>query len=239
MGEHESDLPLQDSLGPELMKMLEDFGGVEGDLGKGTDAVGSTLDSAMYHGLDMYAEDASGMPLGLEPSSFGAPPELAGNGSLSAAATPKTPQLARSSSGACGEISPPASAFMAASGVAAPAANGKPNGAAARTPQKPRSIRRARSSLPAAQLQPRRSDEGTEAPKRPHSGRIRRATSVSEIHADVVKLAGIGGSPRSCSTATFAPFLALNAVETCPEVSAAMAPRPCILHIITWLIMAD
>ena len=221
MGEHESDLPLQDSLGPELMKMLEDFGGVEGDLGKGTDAVGSALDSAMYHGLDMYAEDGSGMPLGLEPSSFGAPPELAGNGSLPAASTPKTPQLVRSSSGACGEISPPASAFMAASGATAAVANGKSKGAAARTPQKPRSIRRARSSLPAAQLQPRRSSDGTEAPSRTKSARMRRATSVTEIHADAGKLGGIGSSPRSCSTDTFAPFSTLNAVETCPEVCGA------------------
>jgi hypothetical protein len=214
MGEHESDLPLQDSLGPELMKMLEDFGGVEGDLaGKGTGAVGSTLDSAMYHGLDMYAEDGSGSPLGLEPSSFSAP-ELASP----MAHAPKTPQLARSSSGACGEISPPVSAFGAVaggSGNGGSKANGKSKAPAAKTPQKPRSIRRARSSLPAAQLQtPRGSDE---RPSRAGSARMRRATSVTEIPVDVPQL-GIGSSPRSCSTGTFAPFSPMIAVETCPEV---------------------
>lgn len=150
MQEPESELPLADSLGPELMKMLEDFGGVEGDLaGKGAAAVGSTLDSAMYNDLDMYVEDASGMAMSLEPSSFSAP-ELGMPAALGQQPhAPTTPHLDRCNSGACGEISPPASAFMQASGRA----SSPRSPTRVHTPQKPRSIRRARSSLPGAMQQ--------------------------------------------------------------------------------------
>ena len=205
MQEPESAIPLQDSLGPELMKMLEDFGGVEGDLiGQDTAAAGTALDSAIYSDVDMYA-DGSGMTLGLETPSFSAP-ELGLSSATQCA--PSTPQLAPATSVGCAEVSPPASAFIQASEGRLCSPNSPTK---VHTPQKPRSIRRARSSLPGA-MQQRGSDE-----KLKQGARIRRATSVTNV-ADPLKQ-GSGNSPKSCST-TFVPFSQLNAVETCPEVRA-------------------
>ena len=205
MQEPESAIPLQDSLGPELMKMLEDFGGVEGDLiGQDTAAAATALDSAMYRDVDMYA-DGSGMSMGLDTPSFSAP-ELGLPSATQCA--PSTPQLAPATSVGCAEVSPPASAFgQASQGLCSPHSPTKVH-----TPQKPRSIRRARSSLPGAMQQQRGSDE-----KLKQGARIRRATSVTNV-ADPAKQ-GSGNSPKSCST-TFVPFSQLNVVETCPEVRA-------------------
>ena len=195
-----ADLQLQDSLGPELMKMLEDFGGVEDEaFGKGQAAVGTALDAALYGGLEPFPEDESGVPLPREPSSFGVKP------SNFRMPTPVPPHS--SSSGALPELCPPPSAFQqpqyASTAPLTPPTPSK------NVTQKPRSIRRARSSM-AAQGQSRSESE-------PQELFMRRANSSELPDAALPGRQGKGSSPRSSSTA-YVPFSALNAVEVYPEV---------------------
>lgn len=195
----ETDLQLQDSLGPELMKMLEDFGGVEDEaFDKGHAAVGTALDAALYGGLEPFPEDESGVPLPRQPSPFGVRP--------SSFMMPSPVLPPSSSSGGMGELIPPPSAFEQPSCV--PLTPPTPSKSIM---QKPRSIRRARSSL-AAQGQSRSESE-------PQELFMRRANSSELPDAAVLaKQQGVGSSPRSSSTA-YVPFSAMNAVEVYVEVS--------------------
>jgi hypothetical protein len=195
-----TDLQLQDSLGPELMKMLEDFGGVEDEaFGKGHAAVGTALDAALYGGLEPFPEDESGVPLPREPSSFGTKPSIF--------RMPAPVHLNGSTSGGPPELCPPPSVFQqpAYAGIAPLT----PPGPSRNLTQKPRSIRRARSSM-AAQGQSRSESE-------PQELFMRRANSSELPEAAFPAKQGVGSSPRSSSTA-YVPFSAMTAVEVFPEV---------------------
>ena len=211
--EEYTDLQLQDSLGPELMKMLEDFGGVEDEaFGKGQAAVGSALDAALYGGLEPFPEDESGVPLPREPSSFQLKP------GIFRMPSPIMPNS--SGSGGLPDLCPPPSAFQqptyASSGPLTPPTPSK------NVTQKPRSIRRARSSL-AAHVQNRGESE-------PQELFMRRANSSELPDAAVLAKQGVGNSPRSSSSA-YVPFSAMNAVEVYPEVyltSPSSLPSLCL-----------
>ncbi|BDA42397.1 hypothetical protein COCOBI_03-2840 [Coccomyxa sp. Obi] len=199
------DLQLQDSLGPELMKMLEDFGGVEDEaFGKGQAAVGSALDAALYGGLEPFPEDESGVPLPREPSPLAMKP------GIFRVPSPVVPNS--SGSGGPPDICPPPSAFQqptyASSGPLTPPTPSK------QLTQKPRSIRRARSSL-AAHAQNRSESE-------PQELFMRRANSSELPDAAVLAKQGVANSPRSSSSA-YVPFSAMNAVEVYPEEAQLMA----------------
>lgn len=186
--------------------MLEDFGGVEDEaFGKGQAAVGSALDAALYGGLEPFPEDESGVPLPREPSSFEMKP------GIFMMPSPVVPNS--SGSGGLPDLCPPPSAFQqptyASSGPLTPPTPSK------QLPQKPRSIRRARSSL-AAHGQNRSESE-------PQELFMRRANSSELPDAAVLAKQGVGNSPRSSSSA-YVPFSAMNAVEVYPEVCPTPPP---------------
>jgi hypothetical protein len=208
----DGELQLQDSLGPELLKMLEDFGGVEDAVfGRGQAAVATALDSALYGGLEPFPEHESGVPLPAElmmyeqPASYPVP---------AVPHAPCTPPLDNNSSGAVPELRPPLSAFQQpayGSGmVQIPATPQKV------LPHKSRSIRRARSSF-SPTGQPRSESE-------PQEVFVRRASSSDLVDGAAVSRQGIGSSPRSSTTACV-PFSSLNAVEVFPEVSLLLTVR--------------
>ena len=123
----------------------------------------------------------------------------------------RTPFLHEDYTGSYPELSPPQSAFQQPAPPQTPPSSGpRP------LTQKPRSIRRARSGLP-AHLQSRSSSEPQEV--------LRRANSGGELQ-EAKKQASrqvLSGSPRSTST-IFRPFSPLAAVEVFPEVRTS---SPC------------
>lgn len=208
MGDHDTDLQLQDSLGPELMKMLEDFGGVEDVVfGRGQAAVATALDSALYGGLEPFPEEESGVPLPAEPMGFEQPANYSQSTGQAAPHAPSTPNLEGRSSGVITELRPPTSAFQQP--AHAGGARQTPATPLKGTTQKPRSIRRARSSF-SPTGHPRSESE-------PQELFMRRANSSEVLNVAALGRQGMGSSPRS-STTSYVPFSSMTAVEVFPEV---------------------
>ena len=216
--EQEVGLPLQDSLGPELLKLLDDLGGEDGWGDGGQAAVGTALETIGIDRTDVLMDDAAGIPMPQDPQR---PFELnqhkpATGPSMLPPSAYRSATLSETFSGGYGELLPPQSAFQQ------PAMPPTPQTPAQRPfTQKPRSIRRARSGLP-AHLQSRSSSEPQEV--------LRRANSGGELQDSQNKASkqGLSSSPKSTST-VFRPFSPLAAVEVFPEVHATFT-EDCFSH---------
>lgn len=206
-------LPLQDSLGPELLKLLDDLGGEDGWCGGSQAAMGVAMETIDTGKADVFMEDAMGIPMPQDPHDTMKTEQYkssSGHCMLPPSAY-RTPFLHEDYTGSYPELSPPQSAFQQPAPPQTPPSSGpRP------LTQKPRSIRRARSGLP-AHLQSRSSSEPQEV--------LRRANSGGELQ-EAKKQASrqvLSGSPRSTST-IFRPFSPLAAVEVFPEVRTS---SPC------------
>jgi hypothetical protein len=205
--EQEVGLPLQDSLGPELLKLLDDLGGEDGWGDGGQAALGTALETVGISRSDDLMDNAVGIPMPQGPQS---PLELdqtkAFSGlSMLPPSAYRSATLNETFSGAYGEPLPPQSAFQQPAMPPTP-----PTPAQRPVTQKPRSIRRARSGLPAHQ-QSRSSSEPQEV--------LRRANSGGELQDSQNKTCkqGLSSSPKSSST-VYRPFSRLAAVEVFAEV---------------------
>lgn len=217
LGDQDMGLPLQDSLGPELLQLLDDLGGEDGWCAGGQGTVGTALDTSDLGRSDVLMDDASGIPMPQDPQR-----PLKAEHCPMKADQPQTPSvgfglpstphrshtLDGSHYGSYSELLPPQSAFQQQPIMAPVAAPHTP----AHRPviQKPRSIRRARSGLP-AHLQSRSSSEPQEVLRRANSGGGLRETQ-KQISKQIRST-----SPKSTST-IFRPFLPLAAVEVLAEV---------------------
>ncbi len=219
LSDQDMGLPLQDSLGPELLKLLDDLGGEDGWCAGGQAPVGAALDTAGLDRSDVFMDDAAGIPMPQDPQrpirmeqrpmkaeqhkqatvGFNLPPSVHRQYSLD-----------HSHSGSYSELMPPQSAFQQQ-----PAMPPTPPIPANRPmTQKPRSIRRARSGLP-AHLQSRSSSEPQEVLRRANSG-----GEIQETQRQASKQV-LSTSPKSTST-SFRPFSQLAAVEVLAEVRIAL-----------------
>ena len=200
-------LSLQDSLGPELLKLLDDLGGEDGWCGGSQAAMEAVLDTVGTDKADAFMEDAMGIPMPQDPHN--AMKTEQNKSSTGPCMLPpsayKAPSLSGDYTGSYPELSPPQSFFQQPAPPQTPPSSGpRP------VTQKPRSIRRACSGLP-AHLQSRSSSEPQEV--------LRRANSGGELQ-EASKQASrqvLSCSPRSTST-VFRPFSPLAAVEVFPEV---------------------
>lgn len=214
LNDQEMGLPLQDSLGPELMKLLDDLGGEDGWCEGGQAAVGAALDTAGLDRLDVFMDDAVGIPMPQDPQKA---MELEqhkprSNSCMLPPSAYRAPPLSEHYSGSYSELLPPQSAFQQIVMPSTP-----PTPVSRPATQKPRSIRRARSGLP-AHLQSRSSSEPQEV--------LRRANSGSELQESQKQASKqvLSSSPKSTST-VFRPFSHLAAVEVFPEASGNSSSR--------------
>ena len=210
-------LPLQDSLGPELLQLLDDLGGEDGWCAGGPGIAGTALDTSDMGRPDVLMHDASVIPMPQDPQR-----PLKAEHCPTKADQPQTPSVGfglpftpnrshtsdGSQYGSYSELLPPQSAFQQQPIMAPIAAPHTP--AHRLVTQKPRSIRRARSGLP-AHLQSRSSSEPQEVLRRTNSG-----GGLQEIQKQASKQI-LCSSPKSSST-IFRPFLPLAAVEVLAEV---------------------
>ena len=216
LSDQDMGLPLQDSLGPELLQLLDDLGGEDGWCAAGQ-GVGTALETADLGRPDVLMDDASGIPMPQDPQrpvkvehspikADQLQPPMVGFALASTAHRLHT--LDGSHSGNYSELLPPQSAFQQQPIMAPVPA--PPTPAHRLVTQKPRSIRRARSGLP-AHLQSRSSSEPQEVLRRANSG-----GGLQETQKQASKQV-LSSSPKSTST-IFRPFLPLAAVEVLAEV---------------------
>ncbi len=217
LNDQDMGLPLQDSLGPELLQLLDDLGGDDGWCGGGQGTIGTALDTSDLERSDVLMDDASGIPMPKDPQrnfKMEHSPLRADQPQTPSVgfALPSTAQRAHtmdgSYSGSYSELLPPQSAFQQQPMMAPVAAPQTPGHRM--VTQKPRSIRRARSGLP-PHLQSRSSSEPQEVLRRANSG-----GELQETQKQACKQV-LSSSPKSTST-VFRPFLPLAAVEVLAEV---------------------
>ena len=217
LNDQDMGLPLQDSLGPELLQLLDDLGGDDGWCAGGQGTIGTALDTTDLGRSDVLMDDASGIPMPKDPQrhfKMEHSPLRAGQPQTPSVgfALPSMAQRAHtmdgSYSGSYSELLPPQSAFQQQPMMAPVAAPQTPGHRL--VTQKPRSIRRARSGLP-PHLQSRSSSEPQEVLRRANSG-----GELQETQKQASKQV-LSSSPKSTST-VFRPFLPLAAIEVLAEV---------------------
>ena len=217
LNDQDMGLPLQDSLGPELLQLLDDLGGEDGWCAAGQGAAGTALDTAGLGRLDVLMDDASRIPMPQDPQrpvKMEHKPIKADQnhtpmvGFVLPSTAHRLQTLDGSYSGGYTELLPPQSAFQQQPIMAPVPA--PPTPAHRLVTQKPRSMRRARSGLP-AHLQSRSSSEPQEVLRRANSG-----GELQETQKQASKQV-LSSSPKSSST-IFRPFLPLAAVEVLAEV---------------------